>query len=371
MCRESFLQPAGYLACLGNIPDDALAVAIQLVKIDKPAHLVVIRLGVRIYHLLRSLTRTHVIAEIIENHIAIKYLALGFQSIRRETIVIVPGFHVTDNRLNITIRANGSLFLIIGKHLPNILRRKAQHLVELRLRRNMPADIETTRHIIQGHRTYSRDENPVEIALELLEDVTIETFGMGDCPIHILTLFVKHGVGEVVVFVDNQVKRISFGFRLVQDNSQFARRSFRFLHLFNRILAIIFLIIPDKSVQFHAQIKVEVLFKLFCAASNLRKVEMKNLEFTLQGSRMLAYPQITKPRIKPISGSYVVISMEHADEYALAKTARANKKEIVCLVFQKRQIHGLIHVILISLHNFHEIRNSVWYSFHILHNPTF
>ena len=74
----------------------------------------------------------------------------------------------------------------------------------------MPADVETTRHIIQGHRTYSRDENPVEITLELLEDVTIETFGMGDCPIHILTLLVKHGVGEVVVFVDNQVKRVSF-----------------------------------------------------------------------------------------------------------------------------------------------------------------
>ena len=167
----------------------------------------------------------------------------------------------------------------------------------------MPADVETTRHIIQGHRTYSRDENPVEIALELLEDVTIETFGMGDCPIHILTLFVKHGVGEVVVFVDNQVKRVSFGFRLVQDNSQFARRCFRFFHLFNRILAIIFLIIPDKAVQFHTQIKIEVLFKLFYAASYLRKVKMKNLEFTLQGSRMLAYPQITKPRIKPILGS--------------------------------------------------------------------
>ena len=122
MCRESFLQPAGYLARLGNISDNALAVAIQFVEIDKPAHLVVIRLGVGINHLLRSLTRTHVIAEIIENHIAIKHLALGFQSIRRETIVIVPGFHVTDNRLNITIRADGSLFLIIGKHLPNILR---------------------------------------------------------------------------------------------------------------------------------------------------------------------------------------------------------------------------------------------------------
>ena len=210
MCRKSFLQPAGYLARLGNISDNALAVAIQFVEIDKPAHLVVIRHSVGINHLFRGLTRTHVIAEIIENHIAIKHLALFFQSIRRETIVIIPGFHVTDNRLNIAIRTDGPFFLIIGKHPPNILRRKAQHLVELRLRRNMPADVETTRHIIQGHGTYSRDKNPVEITLELLEDVTIETFGMGDCPIHILTLFVKHGVGEVVVFVDNQVKRVSF-----------------------------------------------------------------------------------------------------------------------------------------------------------------
>lgn len=71
----------------------------------------------------------------------------------------------------------------------------------------MPANIEPTRHIIQGHRTDTCDEDTLKHALELLEDITIEAIGMGDCPIYILALLIEQGIGEIVIFIDNQIER--------------------------------------------------------------------------------------------------------------------------------------------------------------------
>ena len=47
---------------------------------------------------------------------------------------------------------------------------------------------------------------PFEHALEELEEVAIEAAGMGDGPINRFALLVQHDVGEVVIFVDNQIK---------------------------------------------------------------------------------------------------------------------------------------------------------------------
>ena len=87
----------------------------------------------------------------------------------------------------------------------------------------MPANIESTCHIVQGNRTDTSDENTLKHTLELLEDITIEAIGMGDCPIYILTLFVEHGIGEIVVFIDYQIERNALGRSLILKQSQFLR----------------------------------------------------------------------------------------------------------------------------------------------------
>ena len=101
--RKSLLYTSNNLACLGYPLDDSLTIAIQFVELDELAHLVIICLRVRIYHLLWCLAPIHVIAKIIEYHVAIKNSALSFQRSLGKAIVVVPRFHVIDNCLDVAI----------------------------------------------------------------------------------------------------------------------------------------------------------------------------------------------------------------------------------------------------------------------------
>ena len=145
------------------------------------------------------------------------------QSILRKTIVIIPRFHLVYHRLDIACCRNTSHFLVISKHLAYFLHGEAQHLIELWLGGDMPANIEPTRHIVQGNRTDTCDENTFKHTLELLEDITVEAVGMGDCPIYILALLIEHGIGEIVIFIDDQIERNALGCSLILKQSQFLR----------------------------------------------------------------------------------------------------------------------------------------------------
>ena len=70
----------------------------------------------------------------------------------------------------------------------------------------MPADVITARQIVQRDRTHTCHEDPLEHALEELEEIAIEAAGMRDGTIDRFTLLVQHNVGEVVIFIDDQIK---------------------------------------------------------------------------------------------------------------------------------------------------------------------
>jgi len=93
------------------------------------------------------------------------------------------------------------MLLVIGKHLHHIGSGKAQHLVKLRLDGDVPTDIESTRHIIQGYRTHAHHKDAFKVALEFLEHITIEAIGMGDGMIHLLATLIENDIGKVVVLV--------------------------------------------------------------------------------------------------------------------------------------------------------------------------
>ena len=58
--------------------------------------------------------------------------------------------------------------------------------------------------------------------------------------------------------------------------------------------------------------------------------------------------------------------MEHTQEYALTKTTWTNEEDVAWLVFQQRQIHRLIHIILILFYNGLKVIDAVRQTFHIL-----
>ena len=116
----------------------------------------------------------------------------------------------------------------------------------------MPADVESARHVVQGHRTYASDEDALKGALELLEDVAVETFGMCDGPIHILALLIEHGVGEIVVFIDDEVEGIALNLCLLLDKPKFSTCIVSRFYLLFSFFRIIFRVSVDKTVQSHA-----------------------------------------------------------------------------------------------------------------------
>ena len=217
--RKCLFQGCHNLPRLSYRADNTFAIAIQLIQLKKFLHLVVVSHRIWIYHLLWSFPPIYIISEIIDDHITIEHLTLSMQSILRKTIVIIPRFHLVYHRLNIACCRNTSHFLVISKHLAYFLHREAQHLIELWLGGDMPANIEPTRHIVQGHRTDTCDENTFKHTLELLEDITVEAIGMGDCPIYILTLLIEHSIGEIVIFIDNQIERKVLGGSLILKQS--------------------------------------------------------------------------------------------------------------------------------------------------------
>jgi len=185
--------------------NDTLAIAIKLVKLNEFLHLAIVGPSVTINHFLGCLSLVYIITKIINHHVAIEYLALCIQSPLGKTIVIIPGLHIINHPLNVAIGRQLAHTLKIGEHLTYIFLRKAKHLIESLLGRDVPANIKATSHIIKSHRTYTRHENTGKRTLKLLEYITIKSIGMGDGMIHIFSLLIENRIRKVIILINDQI----------------------------------------------------------------------------------------------------------------------------------------------------------------------
>ena len=87
---------------------------------------------------------------------------------------------------------------------------------------------------------------------------------------------------------------------------------------------------------------------------------------SLQGCRMLPYPQMTKEFFETLLLVTVIVRVKHTKKYALSKTTGTNEEEIARLLLQLWQKHRLIDIIQILTHYCGEIRHCVWYLFYLL-----
>ena len=141
----------------------------------------------------------------------------------------------------------------------------------------MPVNIESTRHIVQGYRTDTSDKNTLKHALELLEDITVETIGMSYCPIYILTLLIEHGIGKIVIFIDDQIERNALGCSLILKQSQFLRTRIQLKEPLLKICQIKLLVNSHEAVQLDTQVHIEVFLQLFDTTTYIREIKVKNL----------------------------------------------------------------------------------------------
>ena len=150
------------------------------------------------------------------------------------------------------------MIFIIGKHLYDISSRESKHLVKFRFDRDVPSYIETAGYIIKRNRTNTHHKDAFEVALEFLEDITVESIGMGDGMIYLLTMLIEHHIGKVIIFIYYQIKRKSLLRSLIMNKSQLIHGILSLAHLLSRLLGISLTIAAHETIQFNGTIEVEI-----------------------------------------------------------------------------------------------------------------
>ena len=87
---------------------------------------------------------------------------------------------------------------------------------------------------------------------------------------------------------------------------------------------------------------------------------MEDEKFVLVWGGVFANPETAEEFFKAVFALDVVVGMEHTDENAFSETARTDEEQVVGFVFKQRQIHGLVHIVLVALYDVGEIRHTVW-----------
>ena len=81
---------------------------------------------------------------------------------------------------------------------------------------------------------------------------------MGQCPIHLLAVLVEYDIGEVVVFVDDEIELVSFFGCLRIDQVQLAARRGCILHPLHKSVAVILAVALDETVEDDVAVVIEI-----------------------------------------------------------------------------------------------------------------
>ena len=235
--------------------------------------------------------------------------------------------------------------LVITNHFPHISFTESKHLVETFVHGDAGCDVVPAGEVIQCHGTDAHHQNTVKVPLKLLEYIPIEAAGMCHGVIDGLSLFVEHGVGEVVIFIHYQIKFVSTRLSRCCNKGKLAVRVFPFPDPFHEVFGVIGSITFYKIIQPDAEVLIEFYGKHFHVSSYLREVKMQHLELSLPRSRMIRYPKSSEHFRKVLPCIDVVIIAEHGEEQAFAETARTDEKEEMSGLLHCFQIHGFVHKI--------------------------
>ena len=75
-------------------------------------------------------------------------------------------------------------------------------------------DVKSTSQIVKCNRTDSHKQDTLKVWLENLECAAIKSTAMSHVMIYIFSLFIKNSIGEIIIFVNNEVEMISTFFSL-------------------------------------------------------------------------------------------------------------------------------------------------------------
>ena len=147
--------------------------------------------------------------QVVEHHIGVVEIDLGSLG---EPIAIVPLAH--DAQRSIDVLVEHTEIPVGFDQMPHLRRGEAEHLVEVRFQAEVLADVEAAGDVVHGDRRDTGDEQALQTAtgalgaaLEGGEEVAVEAAAVGEGMVRLGAVIRQHGVGEVVVLVDEHVQR--------------------------------------------------------------------------------------------------------------------------------------------------------------------
>ena len=351
---------------LGDAVHHAPAVAVQMIELDELLHLGIVGAGVGVYHLFGRAAFIYIVPQIVEHHVAVEHLGVTVQTGFGEAVVVVPGFHFGNHLVDVSVVP--ASILVVLQDAPDVGLAEAEHLVELGLDGDVPADVEAAAEVVEGDGADADHEDALEHALELLEHFAVEAGGVGDSVVYLVALLVEHVVGEVVVLVDDEVEAGSAVLGFPVQEVQLLGGGGLLFHLLGESGIVARLVDGGEVVQASAAIVVEVAGEFFAhSAAYTGEVHVQHLIHALQGCGAAAYPEVAEACPELVLLREVVIGFQHAQEDALTEAAGADEEQVAGLLLQQGQVHGLVYIILVLLHYFGEAGDAVGYSFDIFH----
>ena len=203
MSRERALHPAIGKPILRNLQKHALAVAFYLVQTHHAVELGIVGLGVRVDQVGGFLAVQKETLQVVEHHVGIEHMMALHVGVFREAVAVIPGAHGLEGL--VFVQGKSTRLVVITDNLTYLLVAEAEHLVELLLQSKCRGDVISAGHVIHGHGADTHHQDAGKAAFELLEQVSIEAFGMGHGMVNGLAVLVQDVVGEIVVLVNDKI----------------------------------------------------------------------------------------------------------------------------------------------------------------------
>ena len=336
-------------------------------ELDDRLELVVVRRDVAVHHVLGRTPVEHHRLEVVEHHVAVED-AFPADLLPREAVAVVPRLDGPDDRLGLPIPILLDA-LEVAVDRERLLLGEPEHRIERLVLRDVRGDVEAARQIVHRHRRDARHEDAVEAALEQLEPIAVESGAMGDRPVRIFPGGTDEQIREVVVFVDDQIKRQpvrpggvrdDLVFRVLLDGGERSGREEAG-------------IAGNEIIQRRIHVIVELRLKRVAAhAADLGEVERQHKVLVAVLGRMLAKPEPSEELLEVRLLATVVVRLHHADEERLAEPPRSDEENERVTLLKLREKLRLVNVVPSLVADSLEIRNAIGDlqitpSFHIAH----
>ena len=168
------------------------------------------------------------VLDVVEHHVRVVEIVV--RSLRK-AIAVVPLAHQREGVVHIV--AQRTRFPVRLQDLPHLGLGETQHLVEAPIQADVRPDVEAAGRVVHRDRRHAGDEQALDAAaggtrLQRGEEAAVEAAAAGERPVGLGAAVRQHGVGEVVVLVDEHVERNALVARVDEELVELAVYGARF-----------------------------------------------------------------------------------------------------------------------------------------------